>query len=538
MASMEIEVLSRKLIKPSNPTPNHLRKLGISLFDQLAAPKYFEVIFYYSGGPDDNTAKKKAERCAQLENSLSDALSFFYLLAGRFVQDDISVDCGDQGVEFAEAKVNGKLADFMEGGLHIELSDKLLPWDSPPPVKSVTSPLLGIQINTFDCGGVVVGMNFSHVTTDAASMGAFVNAWATASRDGIDSTGVLCSNSSSSFHHEIASHFPARISSGSDLPIPPVPKPKNLADNKDKIVTKRFVFDQTIIKSIKESAMKAKNGSIQEIKASKVVVALALLWKAFMGLSVAKHGYLRAPVLNVAMNLREKLSYLRISEKSFGNFCIPRIVTSTNNDKMELQDLMIFLSNAIRDTSVKVAEARSDEDISKILIECRRELMEKRDLTDGFDVYICSSWCRFPLYDEADFGWGKPFWVSICSQPAEGVRLMDTKNGDGIEVWSNIGECSYMKSSHQHFSCQTWEFKPFFALPCNRIARKNITERSFGNFWFPVVAHYEGRPSKLELHELVSILDNAVKRTAENIKKASRDEIFLTATYAFKKMVD
>ncbi|KAL3515510.1 hypothetical protein ACH5RR_022412 [Cinchona calisaya] len=440
MASMEIELLSRKLIKPSNPTPNHLRKVGLSLFDQLAPPMYYNVIFYYSGGPDDSTAKKKAERCAQLEKSLSDALSFFYLLAGRFVQDDISVDCGNQGVEFVEAKVNGKLADFIKEGPRIELLDKLLLWDSPPPAKSVTSPLVGIQINTFDCGGIVVGINISHIIADAASMSAFIKAWATASRDGINSTGVLYSSSNSNFHQEIASLFPARISSRSDLPIPPVPKPTNLTDNKDKIVTKRFVLDQTVTKSIKESVTKAKNGSIQEIKASKVVVALALLWKAFMGLSAAKHGYLRDSVLVIAMNLRGKLSSLRISEKSFGNFCIPVIVPfCANNDEKELQDLMILLGNAIRDTSAKVFEARNGEDVATILIESRRELTEKRDLTDGLDVYLCSSWCWFHLY-EADFGWGKPFWVSVSTQPGQGVWLMDTKNGDGIEVWVSLKE--------------------------------------------------------------------------------------------------
>ncbi|KAK9158981.1 hypothetical protein Scep_005555 [Stephania cephalantha] len=51
-----------------------------------------------------------------------------------------------------------------------------------------------------------------------------------------------------------------------------------------------------------------------------------------------------------------------------------------------------------------------------------------------------NSWCRFPFY-EADFGWGKPIWVSTTKTPGKNlVILIDSKFGDGIEAWLNMVE--------------------------------------------------------------------------------------------------
>ena len=57
---------------------------------------------------------------------------------------------------------------------------------------------------------------------------------------------------------------------------------------------------------------------------------------------------------------------------------------------------------------------------------------------DEIDSFNCSSWCRFPLY-EADFGCGKPVWVTPVLPSPLGVNnfilLMDAKDGDGIELY-------------------------------------------------------------------------------------------------------
>ena len=59
--------------------------------------------------------------------------------------------------------------------------------------------------------------------------------------------------------------------------------------------------------------------------------------------------------------------------------------------------------------------------------------------TTEIDVYLFNSWSRFPIY-EADFGWERPEWVSSVYAPMEGILLLDSNDGDGIEAWVRLKE--------------------------------------------------------------------------------------------------
>lgn len=43
--------------------------------------------------------------------------------------EDLLVDCTDQGVEFSEAQVCARIADFVHGGSMAEQLDQFLPWE-------------------------------------------------------------------------------------------------------------------------------------------------------------------------------------------------------------------------------------------------------------------------------------------------------------------------------------------------------------------------------------------------------------------------
>ncbi|KAF7833827.1 BAHD acyltransferase [Senna tora] len=70
---------------------------------------------------------------------------------------------------------------------------------------------------------------------------------------------------------------------------------------------------------------------------------------------------------------------------------------------------------------------------------------------EGIDFYMCTSWCGFGFY-EADFGWGKPKWVSI---PSLGLNntfiLMDTSDDKGIEAWVTLCEedMALLETNHE-----------------------------------------------------------------------------------------
>ncbi|ONI30186.1 hypothetical protein PRUPE_1G235900 [Prunus persica] len=44
---VEVEVISKEIIKPSSPTPDHLRYLQLSFLDQLAPPVYNPFVLFY-----------------------------------------------------------------------------------------------------------------------------------------------------------------------------------------------------------------------------------------------------------------------------------------------------------------------------------------------------------------------------------------------------------------------------------------------------------------------------------------------------------
>ncbi|KAK2997168.1 hypothetical protein RJ639_025202 [Escallonia herrerae] len=63
----------------------------------------------------------------------------------------------------------------------------------------------------------------------------------------------------------------------------------------------------------------------------------------------------------------------------------------------------------------------------------------------GADYYAVTSVCNGGLYD-ADFGWGKPIWISIGNGSADlpmltnVIFLMDTPSGSGVEAWVTLSE--------------------------------------------------------------------------------------------------
>ncbi|XP_060217219.1 acetyl-CoA-benzylalcohol acetyltransferase-like [Lycium barbarum] len=180
MAKLEIQIQIRKMLKPSTPTPtpNHLESLKFSLFDQLAPPVYGPMLFYYLPitSSECNRAKS-AEKCAKLQKSLAETLVKFYSLAGRIRKHDLSIHCNDEGVEYVETKVNADLAKFLREGPEIELLKDLLPWCVPPDANLPSSPLLGVQVNIFNCGGLVTGIQISHILADGFTFGTSVKEW-------------------------------------------------------------------------------------------------------------------------------------------------------------------------------------------------------------------------------------------------------------------------------------------------------------------------------------------------------------------------
>lgn len=90
---MKVEIMSKETIKPSSPTPPHLRNFKLSLLDQLAAQVNGCSINFYRS---NNNHQSPSQTSENLKKSLSETLTLFYPFAGRLV-DNLIIDCNDNG---------------------------------------------------------------------------------------------------------------------------------------------------------------------------------------------------------------------------------------------------------------------------------------------------------------------------------------------------------------------------------------------------------------------------------------------------------
>lgn len=194
-----------------------------------------------------------------------------------------------------------------------------------------------------------------------------------------------------------------------------------------KVVTRRFVFDDAAITKLKTDI---------GCPTTRVEVVTAVIWKAFINLSLAKYGNLKTSLLEHAVNLRGR-TVPPMPSNTFANFialALPQVL-GNELDKMDLHSLVKLIQNGVKGTTNKLLHS---EDFYRMVSSAFREVDEELN-HDVVDYRMFTSWCRFPLY-EVDFGWGKPSWVSSISMSLEITILIDTKDGDGIEAWVSLDE--------------------------------------------------------------------------------------------------
>ncbi|GFY97503.1 hypothetical protein Acr_12g0000440 [Actinidia rufa] len=447
---MEVKIISEETIRPSSPTPSHLKTFKISLIDQLYPSSYVPVLLFYS--PSDGT-RNTGRVLTCLKDSLSETLSCFYPLAGR-IKDRVSIDCNDEGITFLVSQVmNCHLFELLNNP-QIDLLDQFAPCQ----LYSVgeTSNVIGqlaVQANIFSCGGIVIGLCISHKIFDGVMINAFLKCWTMIARtQNSQSLKSLVPQSqctlnctilnytnletgSCSFEKEIlqsnlnaASIFPSREQLPHDMAVIKL----SWLIKKGKGISRRFVFDAASI-----SSLKAKAVSQLVPNPSSVLVVVGFLWKCIIKVSQ------NSSTMVMAVNLRPRMVPL-VSENTIGNIIWQTMVHHKGRqDQTELRYIVSLLKEGIAKINSSFVESLiGDEGISTIRKYMKE--MDKIHSKENPDLYLCSSWKGLG-FKEVDFGWGKPVWVS----PVVGVRqpifsnqviLTETSLGDGIEARVVLGE--------------------------------------------------------------------------------------------------
>ncbi|KAM6562432.1 hypothetical protein CsatB_022430 [Cannabis sativa] len=425
---VEVEVISNEIIKPSSPTPTHLRHYQLSYLDQISPQTYNPLILFYEF--NDAESNKIEEISNKIKKSLSQVLTLYYPLAGR-VKNDRFVDCNDDGVPYTLARVKSPshVSEAINSNPLPKELNEFLPFKELFPLQEFT---LGVQLNIFQHGGVAVSLCLSHQLADALSCIMFVKAWAAIARGEGDRVSR-----------------PEFVSAQLFPPVEILKYDPNSGINKN-VVSKRFVFNGKTIEAIR-SKYAEKSRLEGEKRLSRVEALSSFIWTRFVAANNSntdksdKFYAVFHPV-----NLRPKLDP-PLPEHSFGNLYRWGFSLFPMSSPMAAIGRSSFSSEEYGCEAVR----KIREGIRKVDNDFLRKVQggeeEQLDfiMEFGSEMYMIggelrsfsfSSLCRFPIYD-SDFGWGKPSWVSSAALTFNNlVALMDSRTGDGIDAYIGLKE--------------------------------------------------------------------------------------------------
>lgn len=416
---MEARITARKMIKPAVPTPDHLRICKLTFFDQLAPVDHIPFMQFYKA---NNRGEQGEHQQEKLLKSLSETLIRFYPLAGRFIEDGWYIDCNDMGAEYIESQVNIELDEFLSTApKNMHLLYHMVAVDHLKAISNLaTTPILYLKVSTFSCGGMAICTHLSHKVVDGFTAATFFREWS-----------VTCK--SNTINQEVT--FPPdygfdKLFSTRD--IPDVIKPKDISSisSPSKHVTKTFVFGEEAISTLKSRLAI----SIDSTRPTRVEAVTSTVLKAIISATdLRKDVMFYCPV-----NIRGRTSLLRRAsdENSLlcGNFCIPVPIKikrdSSNKRSVETRDLVSLMRSRIGNVFELCSKTSNPDDLFLVVSRNLSEILDDIGKQEVDTVYF-SSLCRFPFY-EADFGWGKPEWVTTGGMALELAFFMDTDSGAGI----------------------------------------------------------------------------------------------------------
>ncbi|XP_076933196.1 akuammiline synthase 1-like [Bidens hawaiensis] len=412
-------IISREIIKPSSPTPSHLRTYNLSQLDQGIPHIYMPLILFYPN--NENCSLTANEKAREIKKALSHSLTRYYPFSGRLNTPVTPyVDCNDEGAVFVEAKHDCHL----DKGLQISEEDATvgqlfadgMVWQNSPQ----STGLVGVQVNHFACGGIVVALSISHRLGDACTLIYFARYWASVARYG------------STNHKEVLAlnpHFIQSPSTTDSLPHDTAILNPSIANR----VTRKFVFPNSKLNYLKNKVLTmTKAGSINNPTRAQVLTSL--IYKTAVEATTSRSSPFKPSFLFIPVNLRYKF-VPRLPQTTVGNFVICMSVMTRHKSETSLSTVVSAIQEANKEHDQVPSLQQASQNYNLFLSSLGKEDFE----TFLNRSYWYSSICGLPYY-KIDFGWGKPIVASVplASSARTSCVLMDTPNGDGIVARVNL----------------------------------------------------------------------------------------------------
>ncbi|KAI3698993.1 hypothetical protein L2E82_42955 [Cichorium intybus] len=392
-------IISQDTIRPSSPTPPHLKTHNLSLLDQLAPNIHMPFVFFYPNYKNCDTNI--------LKQSLSQCLTQYYPFAGRILSPrEPYINCNDEGVEFIEAFNDSALDDFIDKNEKDETIDQLFPYGFSSTAQASSPKLLEVQLNHFAGGGAAVALSISHKLADAMTIANFINHWATITRRG-------------SLINPCFIPSKSRINN--------IRLPEFIVKDLHELnyATRRFVFPNSKLNELKKKVIAMGKTPANP---TRVEVLTSLLFKHAVSAAIKKSGSLKPSNLFITVNMRNKFVQ-KYPETAAGNLFTLVIANMADSDEIGLSKVIA----GVREGKMELEGIRNEQEVVEKLANTFSNLHG--------DIYYSSSVCRIPFY-EVDFGWGKPVDVTIRIPNVDenSLILMDTPCRDGITALVRLPE--------------------------------------------------------------------------------------------------
>ncbi|GLT25358.1 hypothetical protein SLA2020_004900 [Shorea laevis] len=429
---MKISIKGSTTVCPAQDTPS--QHLWISALDlRMMQRRHVPLLYFYKP-----TGSSDFFQAQVLKEALSKILVPFYPVAGRLGRDEsgrIEIVCNAEGVLFLEAEAVGILDDLGGFAPSSKLQQLLPTVNYSGDISSY--PLLLIQVTTFKCGGVSLGIHIHHALGDGTSLCHFINSWSDMARGQslnvspfLDRT-VLHSlvPPAPSFRHVEYDSCPSMIT--------PISFPGSLS-------TSVFKITQDHLNNLKAKCYK--NGTTIT-KYSTYNILAAHVWRCVSKARCLLHN--QATKLSMTVNGRPRLRP-PLPSGYFGNV-IFRASTIALSGDLQTEPLMKTVErihtalNQMDDAYLKSALAY----LEKVPINQISSSPSEHEQQCP-NLFITS--LRLPIHD-ANFGWGHPIFMGRGSIGEGMIYILPSPTDDGS--WTLIAglETSHMKL-FQQLICQ------------------------------------------------------------------------------------
>ncbi|XVE80820.1 hypothetical protein DITRI_Ditri15bG0011300 [Diplodiscus trichospermus] len=430
---MEITMKESTIVRPAQDTPKG--SLYNSNLDLLVTRNHIPTVYFY----------KKPNCCSnffdpgKLKEALSKILVPFYPTAGRLGFDEngrVEIICNAEGVLFVEAETSSVMdqiiGDFSDNSQVFRLVPKV---DHSGGISSY--PLLVLQVTTFKCGGVSLGVGVQHTLADGPSALHFINSWAETARG--------LSPSIAPFIDRTLLH--ARVPATPTFQHAEFDPPPSMNTTSHSISTSDDLNRPSIVSIFELSVdqlntLKAKpnveNGDTT--KYSTYSILAAHLWRCISkarGLSNDQ-----ATKLHIPIDGRSRLKP-PLPPGYFGNVIF---ISSALARAGDLQ------SEPFTDTTKRIHELlkQVNDEYLRSALSYIGNVPNLSTLVRGSHTFRCpnlviNSWIWLRIYD-ADFGWGRPIYMRPANVVHEGlIYILPSRNRDGSLSLVTRLETSHMK---------------------------------------------------------------------------------------------